>query len=128
MSSRLNTRQALQGRTVQFKETARRPVPVLLPSAYSHETGGPMVPVCLGSSESKIHITYCTSPQDGEVDSTDVEETKGMHLSYLPHDGEASSTRGVHLHVTVEKTVERYGVSRVSPEDLPPLESKYEEV
>jgi hypothetical protein len=50
MGSRLNTRQTLQGRTVQFKETVRRPLPVLLPSAFSN-TQTPLVPVCLFGSQ-----------------------------------------------------------------------------
>ena len=50
MSFRLNTRETLRGRTVQFKEAARRPLPVLLPSAYSHARS-PVVNVRIGGSQ-----------------------------------------------------------------------------
>jgi len=109
----LNTRRSLRGRTVQFKETIKRPfqgpLPVLLPSAYSH--------TC--------------SPHDGGIDFTETQDTKGMQLTYTPQDAESSSARGVQLHITVEKTVDYdpyNGISGLSPETLPTLESKYDEV
>lgn len=76
--------------------------------------------------QSKIHNTYCMIPQDGEVDSSDAGDTKGMDMRYLSHDREASPARGVQLHVTVEKTVECHDVPGTSPEDLPTLDSKYD--
>jgi len=82
----LNTRRALRGRRVQFKETIRRPVPVLLPSAYSH-TRSPLVP-------------------GGGTDFTESQDTKAMQLTYAPQDAESSSAQGVQLHITVEKTVD----------------------
>jgi len=105
----LNTRQTLQGRTVQFKETARRPLPVLLPSAFNN-TQTPLVP-------------------DEAMDYAEAEDTKAMPFGYSSQDAESSSTRGMQLHITVEKTV-KYdnsdGVSGPSPEPLPILESKYD--
>jgi hypothetical protein len=47
MGSRLNVRETLRG---QSKETARHPLPVHLPSAFSR-TRTPLVPVCLFGSQ-----------------------------------------------------------------------------
>lgn len=78
---------------------------------------------------SKIHSTYCMSPQDGTtIDFAEAGETKGMHLT---HDGESSIRQGVELHITVEKTVQydiEGGESGSSPEALPTSESKHAEV
>ena len=52
MCSRLNTRQALRGRAVQFKEAAGHPLPVLLPSSFSHGIRSPPPPVCHGDPQS----------------------------------------------------------------------------
>jgi len=104
----LNSRQTLRGRTVQFREEARRPMPVHLPSAYSN-TRGPLV-------------------TDGAIDFTDSEDNKAMQLPYShqERDAESSSARGVQLHITVEKTVQydNNGLSGPS-EALPTLLSKY---
>ncbi|KAH9021161.1 hypothetical protein EDB85DRAFT_437605 [Lactarius pseudohatsudake] len=107
----LNTRQALRGRAVQFKEAAGgHPLPVLLPSSYSHAMRSPL-------------------PPDGTIDFADGGETKGMQITYPPQDVETSSERGVQLHITVEKTVQYDtddGASGPSP--LPILRPKHAEV
>ncbi|KAH8987578.1 hypothetical protein EDB86DRAFT_3082143 [Lactarius hatsudake] len=92
----LNTRQALRGRAVKFKEAAGHPLPVLLPSSYSHAMRSPL-------------------PPDGTIDFADGEETKGMQITYPPQDIETSSKQGVQLHITVEKTVQYDSASGPSP-------------
>lgn len=63
------------------------------------------------------------------MDYAEAEDTKAMPFGYSSQDAESSSTRGMQLHITVEKTV-KYdnsdGVSGPSPEPLPILESKYD--
>ncbi|KAH8982825.1 hypothetical protein EDB92DRAFT_1952076 [Lactarius akahatsu] len=99
----LNTRQALRGRAVQFKEAAGHPLPVLLPSSYSHTMRSPL------------------PPTEGE--------TKGMQITYPPQDVETSSKQGVQLHITVEKTVQYDTDDCASgPSPLPILEPKHGEV
>jgi len=114
----LNTRRALRGRTVQFKEAPgrahpmpdllpRHPMPVLLPSSLGYATRSPHVP-------------------DGSLDFGEAGETK-MRLTYTPEVDELSSTQAVQLHVTVEKTVQYDtddGGSGPLPEDLPILEPR----
>jgi len=102
----LNTRQTLRGRTVQFKETIKRPLPVLLPSAFS-STRTPLAP-------------------DGAINYAEAEDFKASQFTYAPQDAESSSTRAMQLHITVEKTVQydnNDGVSGPSPEPLPTLDS-----
>ncbi|KAH9002484.1 hypothetical protein EDB86DRAFT_3074254 [Lactarius hatsudake] len=106
----LNTRQALRGRAVKFKEAAGHPLPVLLPSSYSHAMRSPL-------------------PPDGTIDFADGEETKGMQITYPPQDIETSSKQGVQLHITVEKTVQYDTDDCASgPSPLPILEPKHAEV
>jgi hypothetical protein len=127
MSSRLNTRQTLRGRTVQFKEDSK--ASIARPAAQRiSNTQSPLVNVSWRLSDSKIYGTYCMSPQDGAFDFTaESEDTKVIQLTYSHQDAESSSTRGVQLHITVEKTVQYDNdeVSGPSPEALPTLESKY---
>lgn len=112
----LNTRRALRGRTVQFKEapgSAGHPMPVLLSSPLGRAIRSPPVP-------------------DGTLDFAEAGETKGAtYVTYSPEGGETSSMQGVQLHITVEKTV-LYDTdddgSGPSPEYLPTLKSKHEEV
>ncbi|KAI9447667.1 hypothetical protein H4582DRAFT_15103 [Lactarius indigo] len=108
----LNTRQALRGRAVHFKEAAGHPLPVLLPSSGSHPIRSPL-------------------PPDGTIGFAEGVETKGMELTYSPQDAETSSKQGVQLHITVEKTVQYDtddGASGPPPDGLPILESKHAEV
>ncbi|KAI9467365.1 hypothetical protein BJY52DRAFT_65636 [Lactarius psammicola] len=109
----LNTRQALRGRAVQFKEAAGHPLPVLLPSSFSHGIRTP-------------------PPRDGTIDFAEEGETKGRHLTCSPQleDDELSPRGGVQLHITVEKTVQYDGgVSGPSPAALSTLGSpKHAEV
>jgi hypothetical protein len=111
----LNTRKALRGRTVPFKETPGHghPMPVLLSSPLGRAIRSPPVP-------------------DGTLDFAEAGETKGAsYLTYTPEGGETSSMQGVQLHITVEKTVQ-YDTdddgSGPSPEYLPTLDSKRAEV
>ncbi len=70
-------------------------------------------------------------PQDGTIGFADAGETKGMRLTYSPQDDEVSSTQGVQLHITVEKTVQYDTDDRMSgpsPAALPTLESMHAEV
>jgi len=104
----LNTRQTLRGRTVQFKETIRRPpgLPIMLPSAFS-STRAPLV-------------------HDGAPDYAEADDVKASQFTYSPQDAESSSMRAMQLHITVEKTVQydnSDGMPGPPPEALPTLES-----
>ncbi|KAH9071537.1 hypothetical protein EDB83DRAFT_2517350 [Lactarius deliciosus] len=104
----LNTRQALRGRAVHFKEAAGHPLPVLLPSSYSHTMRSPL-------------------PPDGTIDFANGGETKGMQITYPPQDVETSSKQGVQLHITVEKTVQ-YDTDDCASGPSPSPEPKHAEV
>lgn len=107
----LNTRRALRGRTVQFKEAPGHghPMPVLFPGQSGLAMHSPPVP-------------------DGALDFPEAGDTKGMHLPYSADGFETSSMQGVQLHITVQKTVQYNtddnGSGPSPPEYLPTLRAE----